>query len=131
MGTPVPPCEFNVLRVQLLRFCGACSDYTGTHWNERIAKSVGLPDVIAHGTFTIAEAVRMVSDWIGDPGAVLGYEATFCNPVVVPDDDRGAMLHVMGVVEEKLDAKRVVLRLTVKSRDIKVVSGARVTARLS
>lgn len=130
-GTQIPEVHLRILRVQLLRFCGACSDFTATHWNERIAKAVGLPDVIAHGTFTIAEAVRAVTDWLGDPGAVLEYEGMFTHPVVVPDDDAGAILSVAGVVQDKLDANRVRLQLTIRSSSRKVVSGARVVVRLA
>ncbi|MFZ5889629.1 MAG: MaoC/PaaZ C-terminal domain-containing protein [Myxococcota bacterium] len=131
VGAQIPERKLNILRVQLLRFCGACCDFTATHWNERIAKAVGLPDVIAHGTFTIAQAVRVVSDWLGDPGAVIEYEAKFTRPVVVPDDDRGATLLVSGIVEEKLPNKRILLRMTAIAQGETVMSGARVVAQLA
>jgi acyl dehydratase len=67
-GTEIPEREFVVERRTLLMYCGACSDFAPIHWNERIAKSVGLPDVIAHGTLTMAKAIRAVTDWAGDPG---------------------------------------------------------------
>lgn len=132
IGTKVPDQEFAVQRVDLLRYCGACSDFTATHWNERIARAVGLPDVIAHGTFNIAEAVRIVTDWAGDPGALLEYSVRrFTRPVVVPDDDIGARLVVSGVVEDKLDGKRVVVRLTARSGAHEVMSGARAVVQLA
>ena len=79
VGTEVPGQRFTVKRVDLLRYCGACSDFTMTHWNERVAKSVGLPDVIAHGTITIAEAVRIVTDWT-DTMEPAGWTATVQTP---------------------------------------------------
>ncbi|QIS20699.1 MaoC/PaaZ C-terminal domain-containing protein [Nocardia terpenica] len=120
-------------RVDLLRYCGACSDFTGTHWNERIAKSVGLPNVISHGTLNIAVATRIVSDWLGDPAAVLGYDVTrFSHPVVVPDDDEGGHMIVRAVVEDKADDRRAVIRLTAKTPDGKqVMGGARVSVQLA
>ncbi|MEV6067873.1 MaoC/PaaZ C-terminal domain-containing protein [Nocardia sp. NPDC052001] len=120
-------------RVDLLRYCGACSDFTGTHWNERIAKSVGLPDVISHGTLNIAVTTRMVSDWLDDPAAVLGYEVTrFSHPLVVPDDDEGGHLIVRAVVEGKGEDRSAVIRITAKTPDGKqVMGGARVTVRLA
>jgi acyl dehydratase len=131
VGTKLPEQDFVVTRVDLLRYCGACSDFTATHWNERIAKAVGLPDVIAHGTFTIAEAVRIVTDWIGDPGALVEYKVRrFTRPVVVPDDDRGAAVHVTGVVERKLAGRRVVVRLSACSGGHEVMSGARAIVQL-
>ena len=59
---------------------------TGTSGSPR---SVGLPDVIAHGMFTMALAARVVTDWAGDPGAVVEYGVRFTRPVPVPDDDDG------------------------------------------
>ena len=42
--------------------------------------------------FTMAEAGRVVTDWAGDPGAVLEYGVRFSAPVPVPDDDAGTTL---------------------------------------
>jgi acyl dehydratase len=132
IGTEIPTRRLTVKRVDLLRYCGACSDFTMTHWNERVAKSVGLPDVIAHGTFTIAEAVRVATDWAGDPGALIEYSVRrFSHPVVVPDDDEGATLDVSGRVEKKLQDKRVVIRLSARSGGREVMSGARAVIQLS
>ena len=52
-------------RLSLVKYCGASGDFNVIHWNERIARSVGLPDVIAHGMFTMAQAGRYVTDWAG------------------------------------------------------------------
>jgi acyl dehydratase len=126
VGMRLPEKEIKVRRIDLLRFAGACADFTPTHWNERIAKSVGLPNVIAHGTYTIAEAVSVVTDWAGDPGALVEYQARrFARPVVVPDDAEGATLHVGGVVKEKLPGGQVVVRLLIRSGEHEVVSGGR------
>ena len=38
----------------------------------------------------MALAARVVTDWAGDPGAVVEYGVRFTGPVVVPDDDTGA-----------------------------------------
>ena len=79
-------------------YAGASGDFNPIHWNERFAKAVGLPDVIAHGMLTMASAGRIVTDWVGDPGAVIEYGVRFTRPVVVPDDDRGAAVEITGVV---------------------------------
>jgi acyl dehydratase len=130
-GTQIPAREFTLKRVDLLRYCGACCDFTGIHWNERIARTVGLPDVIAHGALTLAEAVRAVTDWAGDPGAVVEYTTRFSRPVVVPDDDMGATLQVSGVVEEKLPGNQVAIELTVRSGGVRVLSSTRTVVQLS
>lgn len=131
VGTAIPEREFGVQRSDLVMYCGASGDFNVIHWNERVAKAVGLPDVIAHGMYTMAEAGRVVTDWVGDPGAVLEYGVRFSRPVVVPDDDRGAALRVSGVVEDKLDGNRVVVGLTARSGEDKVLSRARATVQLA
>jgi acyl dehydratase len=129
-GTELAPAVYPVTRLSLVRYCGASGDFNVIHWNERIAKSVGLPDVIAHGMFTMAEAGRYVTDWAG-PGAMLTeFGVRFSSPVVVPDDDTGAEIEVSGKVEEKLDGNRVVLVLTARSGGTKVLTRARAIVRL-
>ena len=135
VGTELPAQRFPISRAHLVMYAGASGDFNIIHWNERIAKAVGLPDVIAHGMLTMAEAGRVVTDWAGDPGAVESYGVRFSRPVVVPDDDRGATLTVSGKVEEKLDGGRVVVGLTATVGDgegaQKVLSGARAVVRLA
>jgi acyl dehydratase len=131
VGTPLPEQSFPVQRLNLVMYCGASGDFNIIHWNERIATAVGLPNVIAHGMFTMAEAGRVVTDWAGDPGAVLEYGVRFSKPVPVPDDDKGALLTVSGRVEDKLDGNRVVVGLTATIEGgTQVLSGARAVVRL-
>ena len=131
VGDTIAAREFNVQRINLVMYCGASGDFNVIHWNERVAKMVGLPDVIAHGMYTMAQAARVVTDWVGDPGAVEGYKVRFSKPVVVPDDDRGATLTVSGEVTEKLDGNRVVVTLSATCGDDTVLQGARATVRLA
>lgn len=130
VGTPLPAREFPITRATLVRYAGASGDFNVIHWNERVAKSVGLPDVIAHGMLTMATAGRVVTDWAGDPGAVESYGVRFKAPVVVPDDDTGATVVVEGTVEEKLDGGRVVVGITARVGEGDVLSGARAVVRL-
>ena len=130
VGDTIPARDFSVQRINLVMYCGASGDFNVIHWNERIAKMVGLPDVIAHGMYTMAEAARVVTDWAGDPGAVEEYKVRFSKPVVVPDDDKGATLTVSGEIEEKLDDNRVVVLLTTTAGGENVLQGARATVRL-
>jgi acyl dehydratase len=131
VGTTLPEATFPIQRQNLVMYCGASGDFNIIHWNERIARVVGLPDVIAHGMFTMAEAGRVVTDWAGDPGAVLEYGVRFSKPVPVPDDDKGAVLTVTGRVEDKLDGNRVVVGLTASiDGGLEVLTGARAVVRL-
>ena len=131
VGTELPGQTFPVHRVNLVMYAGASGDFNPIHWNERFATSVGLPNVIAHGMFTMAEAARVVTDWVGDPGAVEEYGVRFSRPVVVPDDDRGATIDVTGTVKEKLDDKRVRVDLTAKSGGSAVLGKARAVVQLA
>jgi acyl dehydratase len=130
VGTELPAQTFPVQRADLVRYCGASGDFNVIHWNQRVALEVGLPDVIAHGMFTMASAVRVVTDWLGDPGAVLEYGVRFTRPVVVPDDGIGATLEVSGKVTELLDDKRVRVELTASSAGAKVLGQARAVVQL-
>ena len=130
VGTELAAVSYPVTRLSLIRYCGASGDFNVIHWNERIAKAVGLPDVIAHGMFTMAEAGRFVTDWAGPKAMVLEFGVRFSAPVVVPDDDSGASISMSGQVEHKLDGNRVALALTARSGDTKVLTRARAVVRL-
>ena len=130
VGTTVASQTFTIRRADLVRYAGASGDFNVIHWNERVARSVGLPDVIAHGMLTMATAGRVVTDWAGDPGAVVEYGVRFSRPVVVPDDDTGATVDVEGVVEDKLDDGRVAVVLTATVDGSKVLMAARAVVRL-
>jgi acyl dehydratase len=130
VGTVLPEQTFRLTRHTLVLYVGASGDDNVIHWNERVAKAVGLPDVIAHGMLTMAEAARVVTDWAGDPGRVESYGVRFSRPVVVPDDDAGATLVVGGVVEELLDGGRVRVALTASVGEQKVLARASAVVRL-
>jgi len=130
VGHALPAQTFRLTRADLVRYAGASGDFNPIHWNERFARGVGLPDVIAHGMLTMATAVRVVTDWVGDPAAVVDYGVRFTKPVVVPNDDTGASLTVEAVVAEKLDGGLVRVDLTARSGGDKVLGMARVLVRL-
>jgi acyl dehydratase len=130
VGTALPEQAYRITRADLVRYAGASGDFNPIHWNERVATSVGLPGVIAHGMFTMALAGRAVTDWTGDPGALLEYQVRFGRPVLVPDDDAGAEVTVRGTVAALLDDSRARVDLAVTSGGEKVLSLARAVVRL-
>jgi len=131
VGAELPSQTFALRRVDLVKYAGASGDFNVIHWNERVAIEVGLPNVIAHGMLTMAEAVRVVTDWCGDPGAVVEYSTRFTKPVPVPDDDAGATVDVSGKVVEVLDSGRVKVELTATCDGVKVLGMARVVIQLA
>ena len=129
-GTEIEPRQYPVQRRDLVRYAGASGDFNVIHWNERVATSVGLPNVIAHGMLTMALAGRFVSDWAGDPGAVTDFGVRFSAMVPVPDDDEGATIEVSGKVLEKLADNKVTVDIVAKAGGVKVLTRARATVRL-
>jgi acyl dehydratase len=99
-GDELPPLPLRVRRADLVRYAGASLDFNPIHWNDRVAEEVGLPGVIAHGMYTMAIAARLVTDWLGDPGRLVSYSARFVRPVIVPNDDEGALVELTGKVRE-------------------------------
>jgi len=130
VGTELPAQSFPVRRSDLVRYAGASGDFNEIHWNGRFAVEVGLPDVIAHGMFTMAEAARVVTDWLDDPSALVEYGVRFTKPVVVPDDGRGALIDVTGRVGALLGENLARVDLIAASNGQKVLGRAQAVVRL-
>jgi acyl dehydratase len=103
-GDVLPEQAYSVTRADLVRYAGASGDFNPIHWSDRVAGSVGLPGVIAHGMYTLALAARALDTWAGEPGRVLELGCKFTKPVVVPDDGTGAEVLVRGTVKNVTDA---------------------------
>ena len=129
VGAILPEREFRVTRQDLVRYAGAAGDFNPIHWSDRVAATVGLPGVIAHGMLTMALAARLLTDWAGDPAAVVEYGVRFARPVVVPDDDRGVAVGVGGVVKEIRDDGLLGIEVSVRVGDEKVLTQARAVVR--
>jgi len=98
VGDELPPLTVTVTRKDLVRYAGAALDFNPIHWNERFARDVGLPDVIAHGMLTMAFAGRVLTRALPDPSRILEYGVRFTRPVVVPNDDVGATVELSAKV---------------------------------
>ncbi len=128
-GTVLSERTYRVTRSDLVRYAGASGDFNPIHWSDRIAKDAGLPSVIGHGMLTMALAGRLLTDWAGDPAAVVEYGVRFSRPVVVPDDDDGVTVTVSGVVTEVRDDGLLGVDLTVRAGEQKVLTQARAVVR--
>ena len=130
-GTELPARSYRVTRLDLVKYAGASGDFNVIHWNDRAARAVGLPSVIAHGMYTMAQAGRFVTEWAGgDPGAVTDFGVHFSAMVPVPDDDAGATVEVTGKVLEKLPDNKVTVNIVARAGGAKVLTRARATVRL-
>jgi acyl dehydratase len=123
-GDTLPPRTIHVDRATLVQYAGASLDRNRIHWDERFATSVGLPDVIAHGMFTMGSAVTVVTDWLGDGGRVLEYGTRFTKPVVVPWEG-GADIEVGALVRSvDADTGRATIEVTAVCNGDKVLGRA-------
>ncbi|GAB3184790.1 MaoC/PaaZ C-terminal domain-containing protein [Nesterenkonia halophila] len=124
-------------RTDLIRYAAASGDHNPIHWNERFAREVGLDGVIAHGMLTMGAAVDLVTEWVGDPGRVVDYQARFTKPVPVPDVASGAPdaptaeLRIVGTVGT-VDAEAATVRvdLAVTLDEAKVLAKSQVIVQL-
>lgn len=127
-GEPLEARTYSITRADLVRYAGASGDFNPIHWSDRIATSVGLPGVVAHGMYTLALAARALTEWVGDPARITSFGARFSRPVEVPDDDAGTVVEVAGVVTDVRDGEASI-ELTVTCRGAKVLGAARAVVR--
>lgn len=119
---------FSINRAMLKQYADASGDQNPIHQDEAFAKSVGLPDVIAHGMLTMALVGKYVSQVAGGSANVLEFGARFTKPVVVPAGD-DVDLTVSATVTEVVDGK-VSLSITATSADVKVLGMAKAVIAL-
>lgn len=136
VGQEIGNRTIEVTRQDLVKYAGASGDFNPIHWNEAFATSVELPGVIAHGMFTMGAAVQLVSDWAGDPAAVVDYQTRFTKPVLVADttgtDEPGAVIEVTGVVGAlDTEAGTARIELTVVAAGQKVLMKSQAVVKLS
>ena len=130
VGQVIATRTFTVDRAGLVRYAGASGDLNPIHWNERFAREVGLPGVIAHGMLTMGAVVNVVTDWAGDPAAVVDYGVRFTRPVEVPDPG-SATLEVTGTVAAvDVAVGTVRVDLTVTAGGARVLGRAQALVRL-
>ncbi len=119
---------YTVTRADLVRYAGAAGDFNPIHWSDRVATSVGLPGVVAHGMYTLALAGRALTAWVGEPARVATFGGRFTKPVVVPDDDQGTDVTVSGVVTD-VEEGIATIDLTVTNAGQKVLAMTKATVR--
>ena len=128
-GQALTPQTYSVTRADLVAYAGASGDLNPIHWSDRVATSVGLPGVVAHGMYTMALAARALTAWAGDPGRIAEFGVRFTRPVLVPDDDTGTTVEVAGTVTAVEDGlARVTVAVTVDG--VGVLGQARAQVRV-
>lgn len=116
IGDVVAERTFAFSRDTLVRYAGASGDFNPIHYRDDVARSVGLPGVLAHGMLTMGAAASPVLEWLGASGWARDYQVRFTRPVPVDAGD-GAEVTVTATVGV-LDAEARTARI-----DLKVVFG--------
>jgi len=122
VGQELAPKTFTINRKLLVAYANASGDQNPIHQDEAFAKSVGLPDVIAHGMLTMALAGKYLSEISGSQN-VIDFSAKFIKPVVVPADIDVDLI-VSGKVTE-VDNGTAKIELLAMCNEIKVLGVAK------
>ena len=130
-GDELPGLSVRITRADLVRYAGASGDFNPIHWSDRAAREAGLPDVIAHGMLTMALANRLVTAWVGDPGAVVECAVRFTRPVVVPDDADGALIEFSAKVARRHEDGTAIIAITARCAAQTVLGQATATVALA
>jgi acyl dehydratase len=112
-ATDWKPRTYRITRADLVAYAEASGDHNPIHQDEAVARSVGLPGVIAHGMYTLALAARYVDEELGEPGRIAQIGAKFTRPVVVPEE--GTEVVVTG---EQRDEQTVLLTVTCEGEKV-------------
>lgn len=131
VGMDLPGLDLTFTRADLVAYAHASGDLNPIHQDEAFAKSVGLPDVIAHGMLTMGRAIQVVTNWVGDPTAVIEYSVRMTRPVVVPDTAQGSIVSFTGKVAQINDDGTVQVELGAVFGDVKVLGLAKATVRIA
>jgi acyl dehydratase len=131
VGMELPALDLTFTRADLVAYAHASGDLNPIHQDEAFAKSVGLPDVIAHGMLTMGRAIQVVTNWVGDPTAVIDYSVRMTRPVIVPDTTEGSVVSFTGKVAQINDDGTVQIDLGAVFGDVKVLGLAKATVRLA
>ena len=123
VGFELPEKVFTVNRALLKQYADASGDQNPIHQNEEFAKSVGLPNVIAHGMLTMALVGKYVSDFAGGSAKVREFGARFTKPVIVPENT-DVDLTVSATISE-VNESTISLTLSATSAGIKVLGMAK------
>ncbi len=113
-GAVLAPQEYAVTRADLVAYAGASGDLNPIHWSDRVAAQVGLPGVIAHGTFVVSYAGAAVSRVVG-VDAIKRLKVDVTGPVFLGDVLR-TRAEVVDV-EPAADGELLRLDLTVNRDD--------------
>ena len=125
-GDVLPDRVFEVTRADLVAYAAASGDQNPIHQDEEVARSVGLPGVIAHGMYTLGLVGTAVATWTAG-AEVVELGAKFTSPVVVPAE--GSVEVVVGGTVKSVADGLTTLALGVTCGGAKVLGMPRAVVR--
>lgn len=128
LGQEFPEKIFSVNRAKLKVYADASGDQNPIHQDEKFAQSVGLPNVIAHGMYTMALAGEAVRYWLGDECTIVEFSTRFTKPVVVPAHTEVEVKFTCSIKE--LSETEAVLEVVAVCQDVKVLGQTKVRVHL-
>lgn len=126
VGDTLTLLQYRVKRSDLIKYAGASLDFNPIHYSDRVATSVGLPGVIAHGMHTMGAVARVITDHLPAGAFVSSYSTKFTNPIVVPDDETGALVSVSATVSAK-EADSIFFTIETTCSEEKVLNQTKLT----
>ena len=69
-GMEIPPLTKHPTTQQLVKYAGASGDFYQIHYDTAFAQRTGLPGIIIHGALKNAFLAQLMTDWIGEGGAL-------------------------------------------------------------
>ncbi|MEV6102766.1 fused (3R)-hydroxyacyl-ACP dehydratase subunits HadA/HadB [Nocardia sp. NPDC051981] len=130
VGDELPARTVRLTRGDLVNYAGVAGDVNPIHWNEEVASLAGLPDVIAHGMLTMGLGAGFVTDWLGDPGAIIRYGARLSNYTVVGAVSAGDVEFTGRIKSIDPETRTATVVLTAKSAGRKIFGLATIDVRL-
>ncbi len=76
-GSDLPGLVKYPTTMQLVKYAGASGDYYQIHYDKDFAVANGLPGVIVHGWLALSFLGQLVTDWLGEGGALLKLSGSY------------------------------------------------------
>lgn len=131
VGDELAPRTMRLTRGDLVNYAGVAGDPNPIHWDESLAVLAGLPNVIAHGMLTMGLGVGFVTEWLGDPGALVRFAARLSNYVIVDADGTSTVEFTARIKSLDPETRSAVVVIVAKSAGRKIFGLATADVRLA
>lgn len=119
VGAALPERTFVINRELLIAYANASGDQNPIHQNEEFARSVGLPNVIAHGMLTMALVGKYATDWAGGSATMKEFFVRFTKPIIVPAGENVDL--TVSATVTAVNGDEISLDLNATSAGVKVI----------